>query len=757
MRARDFLKESKPQSDIHAIVKKFLPFVQQHLELSDLPEIELLDQPLEGTFGRYGGGQIRVMAHGRHPIDVLRTLAHELVHYKQDSEGRIHDDSGETGSDEENEANAVAGVIMRDFDQAHPELLAALKESIQTGQTSNLKYVTRIDSKPITDFVTNLKAYKHTDDWKQSGLDTGDDSYWQKKNIKPNTTKGLFAGDPHRTALYATGNAHETRYVEFIEDGQPIVYFDKKDLPRIRGRKAYLTVFDAATFKKLPTGEYFSDNPGQPLKQTEISDPFAYITQQGWIIRITNDLAGEFKRIQDLHTAGEIPHYGAEGMDEGVVEGSGTVTAHGYEYNRQDQRIAWTRDFASEAEAKEWARRRNATVLSIVPKTEVTEGAMSDLDLDIQDEHWDGIVGYVIHGLKTGISAGHMELYLYKWAGQEMLDLDEELQGRGFGSLYELVDHIQSHGGKYGNPTFDLDGLFGDDLDEEIVDEWSDTDSGIKQYLVAKGYTFLDDGVDQSAYIEPGTGWVLKIFGTQKSAKFKGKDGKPAFSRDHQMFFKWANYCMDNDSNPFLPRFGGFESFGWKGKTYLQIRQEPLTSAKRHGDLLAEVATWVAEMQGKSTWLKFKKIDAQHDKTAQWTPRLIALMGGEQNSRQFYETLNALYKIGMSQGPGWIWDLHRGNFMMRGKTPVIVDPWVLHQSSLWFKEGATASDDHDESSVAENFKDGKNPQDKGDSKRLGVPTKASVTTLRRVAKQGGRKGQLAHWQANMKAGRAKKS
>jgi hypothetical protein len=56
----------------------------------------------------------------------------------------------------------------------------------------------------------------------------------------------------------------------------------------------------------------------------------------------------------------------------------------------------------------------------------------------------------------------------------------------------------------------------------------------------------------------------------------------------------------------------------------------------------------------------------------------------------------------------------------------------------------------------ENFADGKNPQDKGDSKRHGVPTKASVGTLRKVAKQGGRKGQLAHWMANMKAGRAKK-
>jgi hypothetical protein len=58
--------------------------------------------------------------------------------------------------------------------------------------------------------------------------------------------------------------------------------------------------------------------------------------------------------------------------------------------------------------------------------------------------------------------------------------------------------------------------------------------------------------------------------------------------------------------------------------------------------------------------------------------------------------------------------------------------------------------------VAENFADGRNPQDKGDSKRHGINTKASVSSLRKTAKQGGRKGQLAHWLANMKAGRAKK-
>jgi hypothetical protein len=57
--------------------------------------------------------------------------------------------------------------------------------------------------------------------------------------------------------------------------------------------------------------------------------------------------------------------------------------------------------------------------------------------------------------------------------------------------------------------------------------------------------------------------------------------------------------------------------------------------------------------------------------------------------------------------------------------------------------------------VAENFADGRNPQDKGDSKRHGINTKASVSSLRKTAKSGGRKGQLAHWLANMKSGRAK--
>jgi GNAT superfamily N-acetyltransferase len=61
-----------------------------------------------------------------------------------------------------------------------------------------------------------------------------------------------------------------------------------------------------------------------------------------------------------------------------------------------------------------------------------------------------------------------------------------------------------------------------------------------------------------------------------------------------------------------------------------------------------------------------------------------------------------------------------------------------------------------EQDVEENFADGKNPGRKGLAKRVGVNTKASVSDLRKTAKtSSGEKQRMAHWLANMKAGRAK--
>ena len=66
--------------------------------------------------------------------------------------------------------------------------------------------------------------------------------------------------------------------------------------------------------------------------------------------------------------------------------------------------------------------------------------------------------------------------------------------------------------------------------------------------------------------------------------------------------------------------------------------------------------------------------------------------------------------------------------------------------------------DGGESIEHENFADGKKPGRKGLAKRSGVNTKASVSSLRKTAKNSsGEKQRMAHWLANMKAGRAKKN
>jgi hypothetical protein len=195
-----------------------------------------------------------------------------------------------------------------------------MTENLQKGQT-----LTRIDSQPIEDFGSNMPTYYHTKDWSQSGQFAPGSKIPKKFSGK---VQGTFAGDPHRTALYATGNAGETRFVEITDlNGQSYVYFDKKDLPKIRARKTYLTVFPADGFRATnpDTGEYFSSSPGKPIEQKPITDPFQYITSQGWIVRTTDDLNKILVQAKKLHDQGKIKSYGGEGMgvQENFADGRG--------------------------------------------------------------------------------------------------------------------------------------------------------------------------------------------------------------------------------------------------------------------------------------------------------------------------------------------------------------------------------------------------------------------------------------------------
>ena len=109
-------------------MKEFLELCLTELNLEELPKIKwLITGGIEGeqpTFGRFDikNKIISIEIKNRHPLDIMRTLAHELVHYKQLLNGQITDNSGETGSKIENQANAIAGIIMRHYNKSHPDV-----------------------------------------------------------------------------------------------------------------------------------------------------------------------------------------------------------------------------------------------------------------------------------------------------------------------------------------------------------------------------------------------------------------------------------------------------------------------------------------------------------------------------------------------------------------------------------------------------------------------------------------------------------
>lgn len=110
----------------NTLTKEFIKFVAKELNMKSLPKkIAFVSDDYAQkhlTFGTYDmQNDVVLVANGsRHIADVLRTLAHELVHHKQREDGKVL--NGQDGSDIENEANAKAGELMRKFRTVHPEM-----------------------------------------------------------------------------------------------------------------------------------------------------------------------------------------------------------------------------------------------------------------------------------------------------------------------------------------------------------------------------------------------------------------------------------------------------------------------------------------------------------------------------------------------------------------------------------------------------------------------------------------------------------
>ena len=208
-------------------------------------------------------------------------------------------------------------------------------------------------------------------------------------------------------------------------------------------------------------------------------------------------------------------------------------------------------------------------------------------------------------------------------------------------------------------------------------------DPGISAALVKKGYRVVSSGMDQLVFLEPGSKMILKIFGTNKVAK------SGTLSYPQKSFVAFAQYCEANPDNQFLPYFSGWETFEFKGQTYLQIRTERLFESASVRNIMYALEQIVGKISddpslsaGEVLWkMDRDRVDylgyADDEDNPHGPPGIepvMLMMGGEQGFELFVKTCSDLARIAKQQG--FYLDLHADNFMLGSDGHIVInDPF----------------------------------------------------------------------------------
>lgn len=106
------------------VIKDFVKMIQQEVPLKRDIHINFIpERDVNMTTGvRFPKGKIFVLSGNRLLIDILRTLAHEWVHEYQHQKMGLKDTEKiqDIGGPEENMANILSGIFVKQFEKQHP-------------------------------------------------------------------------------------------------------------------------------------------------------------------------------------------------------------------------------------------------------------------------------------------------------------------------------------------------------------------------------------------------------------------------------------------------------------------------------------------------------------------------------------------------------------------------------------------------------------------------------------------------------------
>jgi hypothetical protein len=316
--AADLMKENISESKKKSI-ENFLEFATKRLKLQETPKVTLVSGREYGNVKSSLGGYnpedkaIYVAIEGRLTADILRTIAHEMVHRKQDELGLIRNEvkDGADGSPIENQAHAVAGILMREYGRLNRQIYNEVS-NVATANTADV---------PDGSFIKKGKKRKLNSDKTEVWYSNG--GYTQTDFPKADT---IFGDDDaeERTVKYTIKNLPNIEYVEtefFKEDidvdvdtGDEVLMGkfknkkvtvkdigkDQHGMPTINGKQAttFRTVSEKLSQSNLNSVEKYADRELSPA-DIEFSNHFfdrVNDTRNGKEIS-EPELTGFFKRL----------------------------------------------------------------------------------------------------------------------------------------------------------------------------------------------------------------------------------------------------------------------------------------------------------------------------------------------------------------------------------------------------------------------------------------------------------------------------
>lgn len=328
-----------PQNELVPFIKTLTQFMDENIDIRPLPKVRFVDDEANaskvlGKTAYYDPQNCAITLYitDRHPKDILRSFAHEMIHHMQNMQGRLGNISTQNINQDDNlkgleeEAYQLGNIMLRSWENSQDKIDEIKLQPFNTGVGSKLRVTFTLDPS----YFFYPKDIKSIDDVNERHF-----GGWINSKGLPKMQGDLYRNDSSNVILSIiktnTNTPHE--HLKAWEDKLDSLKIPYKDKLLTQDNKFGITDIDANKYLVLNIGQPTNEikvKPGKtgvnipltqeekdwisnelyvldryyPPNQTDPDTPVEYVfATKKWI---ENDIEDEYKDYKDLEIFNSI-------------------------------------------------------------------------------------------------------------------------------------------------------------------------------------------------------------------------------------------------------------------------------------------------------------------------------------------------------------------------------------------------------------------------------------------------------------------